>query len=148
MKVILLQEVKKLGKKGDIMEVAEGYARNFLLPKKLAAPATADTLNQLQQQKSAVADRQKRQLDEAKLLAAQLGQIEVKVSAKAGEGGKLFGAVTTKDIADAAKAQHGVELDRRKMESTDPINTLGPTSVVMKIHPEVTAEIKVLVSGE
>ena len=148
MKVILLQEVKKLGKKGEIMEVAEGYARNFLLPKKLAAPATADTLNQLQQQKSAAADRQKRQLEEAKLLAAQLGQIEVKVKAKAGEGGKLFGAVTTKDIADAAKAQHGVELDRRKMEITDPIKNLGQTSVVMKIHPEVTAEIKVQVIGE
>ena len=130
------------------MEVAEGYARNFLLPKKLAAPATADTLNQLQQQKSAAADRQKRQLEEAKLLAAQLGQIEVKVKAKAGEGGKLFGAVTTKDIADAAKAQHGVELDRRKMEITDPIKKLGQTSVVMKIHPEVTAEIKVQVIGE
>ncbi len=148
MKVILLQEVKKLGKKGEIMEVAEGYARNFLLPKKLAAPATADTLNQLQQQKSAAADRQKRQLEEAKLLAAQLGQIEVKVKAKAGEGGKLFGAVTTKDIADAAKIQHGVELDRRKMEITDPIKNLGQTSVVMKIHPEVTAEIKVQVIGE
>ncbi len=148
MKVILLQEVKKLGKKGEIMEVAEGYARNFLLPKKLAAPATADTLNQLQQQKSAAADRQKRQLEEAKLLAAQLGQIEVKVKAKAGEGGKLFGAVTTKDIADAAKIQHGVELDRRKMEITDPIKNLGQTTVVMKIHPEVTAEIKVQVIGE
>ena len=148
MKVILLQEVKKLGKKGEIMEVAEGYARNFLLPKKLAAPATADTLNQLQQQKSAAADRQKRLLEEAKLLAAQLGQIEVKVKAKAGEGGKLFGAVTTKDIADAANAQHGVELDRRKMEITDPIKNLGQTSVVMKIHPEVTAEIKVQVIGE
>ena len=148
MKVILLQEVKKLGKKGEIMEVAEGYARNFLLPKKLAAPATADTLNQLQQQKSAAADRQKRLLEEAKLLAAQLGQIEVKVKAKAGEGGKLFGAVTTKDIADAAKIQHGVELDRRKMEITDPIKNLGQTSVVMKIHPEVTAEIKVQVIGE
>ena len=148
MKFILLQEVKKLGKKGEIMEVAEGYARNFLLPKKLAAPATADTLNQLQQQKSAAADRQKRQLEEAKLLAAQLGQIEVKVKAKAGEGGKLFGAVTTKDIADAAKIQHGVELDRRKMEITDPIKNLGQTSVVMKIHPEVTAEIKVQVIGE
>mgnify|MGYP001807309487 CR=1 FL=1 len=116
MKVVLLQDVKKLGKKGEIMEVAEGYARNFLMPQKLVAQATKDTLNQLQQQKSAAADRQKRQLEEAKLLAAQLGAIDVKVVAKAGEGGRLFGAITTKDIADAAKAQHGVELDRRKME--------------------------------
>jgi large subunit ribosomal protein L9 len=86
-------------------------------------------------------------LEEARLLAAQLGKIEVKVLAKAGEGGKLFGAVTTKDIADAAKTQHGLELDRRKMEITEPIKNLGPTSVVMKIHPEVTAEIKVQVTG-
>ena len=148
MKVILLQDVKKLGKKGEIMEVAEGYARNFLLSKKMAAPATADTLNQLQQQKSAVSDRQKRQLEEAKLMATQLGKIEIKVLAKAGEGGKLFGAVTTKDIADAAKIQHGLELDRRKMEITEAIKNLGPSSVVMKIHPEVTAEIKVQVIGE
>jgi large subunit ribosomal protein L9 len=148
MKVVLLEEVKKLGKKGDVLEVAEGYARNFLLPKKLAAPATADTLNQLQQQKAAAADRQKRQLEEAKLLAAQLAKIEVKVAAKAGEGGKLFGAVTTKDIADAAKAQHGIELDRRKMEIPEPIKNMGPTTVVLKLHPEVTAEIKILVVGE
>lgn len=148
MKVILLQDVKKLGKKGDIMEVAEGYARNFLLPQKLSTHATADTLNQIQQQKTAAADRVKRLLDEARLLAAQLGKIEVKVPAKAGEGGKLFGAVTTKDIADAAKTQHGIELDRRKMEIVEPIKNLGPASVVMKIHPEVTAEIKVQVIGE
>ncbi|NMC32388.1 MAG: 50S ribosomal protein L9 [Veillonellaceae bacterium] len=148
MKVVLLEEVKKLGKKGDVLEVAEGYARNFLLPKKLAAPATADTLNQLQQQKAAAADRQKRQLEEARLLAAQLAKIEVKVAAKAGEGGKLFGAVTTKDIADAAKAQHGIELDRRKMEIPEPIKNMGPTTVVLKLHPEVTAEIKIQVVGE
>ena len=148
MKVVLLQEVKKLGKKGDILEVAEGYARNFLLPKKLAAPATADTLNQLQQQKAAVADRQKRQLEEAKLLASQLAKIEVKVAAKAGEGGKLFGAVTTKDVADAAKAQHGLELDRRTMDIPEPIKNLGPAAVVLKLHPEVTTEIKIQVVGE
>ncbi len=148
MKVILLQDVKKLGKKGEIMEVAEGYARNFLLPQKLAAQATSDTLNLLQQQKNAASDRQKRQLEEARLLATQLGKIEVKVPAKAGEGGKLFGAITTKDISDAAKAQHGIELDRRKMEIVVPIKNMGPASVVMKIHPEVTAEIKVLVIGE
>ena len=148
MKVVLLQEVKKLGKKGEILEVAEGYARNFLLPKKLAAAATADTLNQLQQQKAAAADRQKRQLEEAKLLASQLAKIEVKVAAKAGEGGKLFGAVTTKDVADAAKAQHGLELDRRKMDIPEPIKNLGPAAVVLKLHPEVTTEIKIQVVGE
>lgn len=147
MKVILLQEVKKLGKQGEIIEVAEGYARNFLLPKKLAAQATADTLNQLQQQKNAAADRQRRQLEEAKLLAAQLGKTEAKVAAKAGDGGKLFGAVTTKDVADALKAQYGIELDRRRMEIPEPIKNLGPALIVMKLHPEVSTEIKIQVVG-
>ena len=95
-----------------------------------------------------MADRQKRQLEEAKLLASQLAKIEVKVAAKAGEGGKLFGAVTTKDVADAAKAQHGLELDRRKMDIPEPIKNLGPAAVVLKLHPEVTTEIKIQVVGE
>lgn len=148
MKVVLLQDVKKLGKKGDVLEVAEGYARNFLMPQKLAGQATKDTLNQLQQQKTATADRQKRQTEEAKLLAAQLAAIEIKIVAKAGEGGRLFGAITTKDVADAAKVQHGVELDRRKMEFSDPIKNLGGAHVFIKIHPEVTATIKIQVIGE
>ena len=148
MKVILLQDVKKLGKKGEILEVAEGYARNFLIPKKHAAQATADTLNQLQQQKSAAENRQQRLLDEAKLLASQLEKIEVKVLAKAGEGGRLFGAITAKDITDAAKIQHGIELDRRKLEMPDPIKNLGSFVVNMKTHPEVTAKIQVKVMGE
>ncbi len=148
MKVVLLQDVKKLGKKGEILEVAEGYARNFLIPQKLVAQATNDTLNQMQQQKNAAADRQKRQLEEARLMAAQLGKIEICVVTKAGEGGKLFGAITTKDIADAAKIQHAIELDRRKMEIAEPIKSLGSAVVVMKLHPEVSAEIKVKVIGE
>ena len=148
MKVVLVQDVKKLGKKGDVLEVAEGYARNFLIPQKLVAQATNDTLNQLQQQKIAVVDRQKRQMEEAKLLAAQLGKIEITIITKSGEGGKLFGAITTKDIVDSAKAQHGIELDRRKIEITEPIKSLGSVSVFMKLHPEVVADIKVKVIGE
>ena len=148
MKVILTDDVAGVGDIGETVKVKPGYARNFLMPQKLAAQATKDTLNQLQQQKSAAADRQKRQLEEAKLMAAQLATIEVKVVAKAGEGGRLFGAITTKDVADAAKAQHGVELDRRKMEFADPVKNLGSASVVIKIHPEVTAEIKIQVIGE
>ena len=148
MKVILLQDVKKLGQKGEILEVAEGYARNFLLPQKLVAHATADTLNQLQLQKTAQANRRQRQLDEAKLLAAQLGKVEVKVKAKAGEGGKLFGAITSKDIADGVKSQYGIELDRRKIEIPDAIKNLGQTTVIIKINPEVSAEIRVQVIGE
>ena len=112
------------------------------------APATADTINQLKQQKIVAAERQTRQLEEAKLLASQLAKVEIQVKAKSGEGGKLFGAITSKDIADAAKAQYQLELDRRKIEIPDAIKNLGPTKVIMKIHPEVSTEIRVQVVGE
>lgn len=148
MKVILIQDVKKLGKKGDILEVAEGYARNFLLPQKLATAATNNNLNQIQQQKAAEADRTKRQLEEAKLLAAQIAKITVTVAAKAGEGGRLFGAVTTKDIADAVKAQHKLEIDRRKIEITEPIKNLGPHTASLKLHPEISVDLQLNITGE
>lgn len=148
MKVILIQDVKKLGKKGDILEVAEGYARNFLLPQKLATAATNTNLNQIQQQKTAEADRARRQLDEARLLAAQIAKITVTVTAKAGEGGRLFGAVTTKDIADAMKAQHKLEIDRRKIEINDPIKNLGPHTASLKLHPEISVDLQLNITGE
>ena len=148
MKVILLQDVKKVGKKGEIVEVSEGYGRNFLLPRKAAAPATAENMNVAKAKAGSQARKEAMAADEAKLMAAQLEKVQVTIKVKIGEGGKLFGAVTTKDITDAAKAQHGIELDRRKMDITEPIKNLGPASVVMKIHPEVTTEIKVQVIGE
>ena len=148
MKVILIQDVKKLGKKGDILEVAEGYARNFLLPQKLATAATNSNLNQIKQQKTAEADRTKRLLEEARLFAAQIAKITVKVTAKAGEGGRLFGAVTTKDIADAMKQQHNLEIDRRKIEINDPIKNLGPHVACIKLHPEVSVELQLNITGE
>jgi ribosomal protein L9 len=134
---------KKLGKKGDFWR-SRGVRRNFVA-KKLAAPATR-YLNSCS--KEAAAATAETATGRGQAVAAQLAKIEVKVAAKAGEGGKLFGAVTTKDIADAAKAQHGIELDRRKMEIPEAIKNMGPTTVVLKLHPEVTAEIKILVVGE
>lgn len=143
MKVILQEEVKKLGKKGDVIEVSEGYARNFLLPKKLAVEATAVNINSINQQKASEARKQQQAIDEAKLMAAQLGKLEVTIAVKTGEGGKLFGSVTGKDIADALAAQHKIELDKRKIEIKDAIKGLGTYPVVIKVHPEITSRIQV-----
>ena len=148
MKVILQQEVKKLGKKGDVLEVSEGYARNYLLPQKLAIPATAGNVNAAQQQKESEARKIKRLLDEAKLHAAQIAKLKVTVAVKTGEGGKLFGSVTSKDIADALKAQHGVDLDKRKIEIKDAIKNLGTYPVTIKLHPEVSTQIEVTVTAQ
>jgi large subunit ribosomal protein L9 len=143
MKVILQEEVKKLGKKGDVIEVSEGYARNFLLPKKLAVEATATNVNSITQQKASEARKQQRAIDEAKLMAAQLSKLEVTIAVKTGEGGKLFGAVTVKDIADALNAQHKIELDKRKLELKEAIKATGTYPVTIKVHPEITSRIQV-----
>ncbi|EAX47329.1 ribosomal protein L9 [Thermosinus carboxydivorans Nor1] len=148
MKVILVQEVKKLGKKGDIIEVSEGYARNYLLPHKLAVAATDANVNAFKQQKEAEARRQQRQLDEARLLASQLAKLSVKVAVKTGEGGKLFGSVTGKDIADALAAQHGLEIDKRKIELKEAIKALGTYPVTIRVHPEVSCQIQVQVTAQ
>lgn len=146
MKVILQEEVKKVGKKGDIIEVSEGYARNFLLPRKLAIIATDANVNTVNQQKAAEARKQQRAQDEAKVLASQISKVAVTVKVKTGEGGKVFGSVTAKDIADALAAQ-GVELDKRKIEIKDAIKSLGVYPVTVRIHPEITAQIQVHVVG-
>lgn len=147
MKLILQQEVKKLGKKGDVIEVSEGYARNFLLPQKLAIPATNNNVNTMKQQKAAEMHKQQRQTDEAKLMASQLAKLSVKLAVKTGEGGKMFGSVTAKDIADAMNAQHGIELDKRKIELKEAIKALGTYSVTIKVHPEISCQIEVNIIG-
>jgi len=144
-KVILLEEVKKLGKKGEVVEVAEGYARNYLLPRKLAVPATSDAINTIKQQQAAEARKAQRQLEEAKMLAAQLAKLTVTIPVKTGEGGKLFGSVTAKDIADALAAQHKFEIDKRKIELKEAIKAVGSYTVTLKIHPEVAAQLEVKV---
>ena len=148
MKVILQQEVKKLGKKGDILEVSEGYARNFLLPQKLAIEATAGNVNAVKQQKAAQVQKEQRANDEAKVLASQLTKVSVTSPVKTGEGGKVFGSVTAKDIADALQNQYKIEIDKRKIELKDAIKSLGSYSVTVRVHPEITGKIEVnVVSG-
>lgn len=147
MKVILLQEVKKLGAKGDVIEVSEGYARNFLLPKKLADIANSTNVNNAAQKKASEARKHQQAIDEAKVMAAQLGKVEVSIPVKTGEGGKLFGSVTSKDIADALAAQHGISLDKRKIELKEAVKAVGTYPVTVRVHPEISTQIKVHIKG-
>mgnify|MGYP003589630407 CR=1 FL=1 len=143
MKVILQQEVKKLGKKGDILEVSEGYARNYLIPQKLAIEATAATINTVKQQKAANEIKEQRANDEARVLASQLAKISVKMPLKVGEGGKVFGSITAKDIAEAIQKQYDLTIDRRKIELKEAIKSLGAVNVTVRVHPEITGTIEV-----
>lgn len=147
MKVILLQEVKKLGKQGDVIEVSEGYARNFLLPKKLADVATSTNINNATLKKASEARKQQQAIDEAKVMAAQLSKVEVTISVKIGEGGKLFGSVTSKDVADALLAQHKLEIDKRKIELKEAVKAVGTYQVTVRVHPEISTQIKLHIKG-
>jgi large subunit ribosomal protein L9 len=147
MEIILTQDVKALGKKGEIVKVNDGYARNFILPKKLGMEATKQNLYELNMQKAAEEKRQKEILEEAKSFAKKLEELTVKVSIKAGEGGKTFGSVSTKEIAEAAKKQFNLDLDKKKLQLSDPIKNAGSYTVPVKLHPQVTAEMKVKVEA-
>ena len=146
MKVILLEDVKALGKKGDMVEVNNGYARNFILPKKLGVEATGKNINDLKLQKAHQDKVAAEQLAAAQALAAELSEKSVEVKMKVGEGGKTFGAISTKEIAAAAKEQLDMELDKKKISVDDPIRSLGVHNVKIKLHPKVTATLKVKVS--
>lgn len=148
MKLILLQDVKNLGKKGDIVETAEGYGRNFLLPRKLAKEATAANLNQAKADKATAAHRAAQAKDEAVVLGAQIEKLAVRIRARMGENGKMFGSVTSKDVAEALVKQTGLDIDRRKIELKSAVKGLGEYAAVAKLHPEVTASFKVLVEAE
>jgi len=143
MKVILLEDVKSLGKKGETVNVNDGYARNFIFPKKLGVEATNKNINDLKLQKAHEEKVAKEIYEEAKALAAEIGEKSVTLTIKSGEGGRTFGSVSTKEIAKAAKDQLGLDIDKKKMQLTDPIRTLGTTIVPIKIHPKVVAELKV-----
>lgn len=145
MKVILLEDVKSLGKKGQLVDVSDGYARNFILSKKKGIEATAKNMNDLKLQKAHEDKLAAQRLEEAKLFAAEIAKAEVVLELKVGEGGKLFGAVSSKEIAQAAKEQLNMELDKKKLVLPNPIKTVGSTSVSVKLHPQVTAELKVVV---
>lgn len=146
MKVILLEDVKALGKKGDMVEVNNGYARNFILPKKLGVEATGKNINDLKLQKAHQDKVAAEQLAAAQALAAELSEKSVEVKMKVGEGGKTFGAISTKEIAAAAKEQLDMELDKKKISVDEPIRSLGVHNVKIKLHPKVTATLKVKVS--
>ena len=146
MKVILQQDVKGTGKKGEVIEVSEGYGRNFLLPKKLAVLANAQNVNLAKQKAGSAAHRKAQEADEAKLLASQLAKAEVTVSVKVGEGGKLFGSVSGKDVSEALKKEHGVEIDKRKISISQEVSGVGDYEAVIKLHPEATAKVLVHVT--
>ena len=146
MKVILQQDVKSVGKKGEVIEVSEGYGRNFLLPKKLAVPANAQNMNLAKQKAGSAAHKKAQEADEAKLLAAQLAKAEVTIPVKVGEGGKLFGSVSGKDVADALKATHGVEIDKRKISLPQEVTGVGDYEAVIRLHPEASAKVAVHVT--
>ncbi len=147
MKVILLTDVKGQGKKGEVKNVSEGYARNFLFPRKLALEASEGAIQQLKSQQDAVVRKEAQELESAKKLAESLKNVTVVLYAHPGDGGKLFGAITSKHIADALK-ELGFDLDKRKIQLGDPIKTLGEYRVHIKLHPDVTAEILVSIKAE
>ena len=145
MKIILLQDVKALGKKGETVDVSDGYARNCILPKKLGVEANAKNMNDLKLQKAHEEKVAKEQLEEAKALAEKMAEMEVILSIKSGKDGRTFGSVSTKEIAVALKEQHGLAIDKKKLVLDEPIRTVGTTIVGVKLHREETAKINVRV---
>lgn len=145
MKVILLQDVKPLGKKDQIVDINDGYARNFVIPKKLGIEATPANLNSLKLQKANEAKIAQEKLEEAKKNAEDLSKITVVVKIKGGEGGKVFGSVSSKEIAEEAKKQFGVDIDKKKIVLEEPIKAFGTFEFSVKLHPEVTAKMRVKV---
>ena len=145
MKVILLQDVKSQGKKDQIIEVSDGYARNFLFPKKLAAEATADVINSRKIADAAAKRRADLEKKAALELKAQLEKLIVELKAKAGTGGRLFGSVTTKEIADALKAQHKIDIEKNKFSIENPIKAFGTYEVKVKLYPEISGIVNVKV---
>ena len=146
MQVILLEDVKKLGKKGEIVEISDGYARNFVLPKKLGVETNSKNRNDLKLQKANADKIAKEQLEAARELAGALETKEVALKMKSGEGGKAFGSISSKEIAQAAKEQCGLELDKKKIQLPEPIKALGVYEVSVKLHPKVTGKLKVKVT--
>ena len=145
MKVILLEDVKSLGKKGEIVNVSDGYARNFVLPKKLGVEANAQNQNTLKQQKKREEKEAQEKLEQAKELAAVLEQKQIIVAMKKGEGDRVFGSISAKEIAEAPKTQHGLELDKKKIQMEEPIRSFGTHEVPIRLHTQVTGRLYVVV---
>nr|WP_325190652.1 50S ribosomal protein L9 [uncultured Selenomonas sp.] len=147
MKVILQTDIKNIGKKGEIVEVADGYGRNFLLPKKLALPASSENMNVAKAQAGAKARRDAMAEDEARLMAAQLEKVTVEIPVRIGENGRLFGAVTGKDVAEALKKKN-IDIDRRKISIQGEVTGEGLYEAVVKVHPQITTTIQIHVRKE
>lgn len=145
MKVILLEDVKSVGKKGEIVNASEGYAKNFLIPRKLGVEANASNLNDIKLKKQSEDKRKAEELAAAKELKAELEEKTVKIAVKTGDNGKLFGSVTNKEIAVALEEQAGIKVDKKKIVLDDQIKMVGEKTVVIKIHPQVSAELKVAI---
>ncbi|WP_138494338.1 50S ribosomal protein L9 [Paenibacillus pinistramenti] len=148
MKVIFLKDMKGQGKKGEIKEVSEGYAQNFLLPRGIVKPATDGNVKSQEMQSQSEQKRKAQEKEEAIALGKKLEETTVNLKAKAGEGGRLFGAITSKQVAEALEKEHGIKIDKRKIEMHDPIRTLGVTQVPVKLHPDVKSAMKVHVVEE
>jgi large subunit ribosomal protein L9 len=142
MKLVLLQDVKNIGKKGALVDVADGYARNFLLPKKLATPATEGVMRSLDKEAADLKAKKLREKEQAQELADSLEAKPVTIAVRVGENGKLFGAITSSDIVDAVKKQFNHALDKKTVQLKDPLKTLGEHVVPAKIHPDVTAKLR------
>lgn len=147
MKVILLKDVKNLGKKGDVVNASDGYARNFLFPRSLAKEATENSMYELNQKKESERRKKLAEIQEAQKLAEKLKNKEVKITVKAGENGKLFGSITSKDVADALNLQYKLSVDRKKVV-IDTIRQLGAYDAEIKLYPEVSTKIKVMVAAQ
>ncbi|MGD6804599.1 50S ribosomal protein L9 [Rossellomorea vietnamensis] len=148
MKVIFLKDVKGKGKKGEVKNVADGYAHNFLIKQGLAVEATNSSVSQLEGQKNKEKKQAQEELEDAKKLKVTLEELTVEMTAKSGEGGRLFGSITSKQIADQLKKTHKIKVDKRKIEMNDAIRSLGFTNVPVKLHQDVTATLKVHVTEE
>ena len=148
MKVILLEDVKSLGKKGDVVDVSDGYAKNYLIPRKMVKPATEGAVNDAKEKQRAQAEKQARELKLAQEAAAALSGTEVVVRVKIGDNGKLFGAVSTKDISEALKAQKQIDVDKKKLELPETVKFQGKYKCIARIYPRVTAEFTVSVLPE
>lgn len=145
MKVILLQDIKNIGKYGQVKDVKDGYARNLLIPKGMAKEATESNLQDLKRQKEILAAKEAEEFKSAQELEKKIGLLKINVKTKGGEGGRLFGSITSKDIAENLMEQHKIEIDKRKIALDNPIKQTGEHTVEVKLHPEIIAKLKVVV---
>lgn len=146
MKVILLQDIRGKGKKGQMIEASDGYARNYLLPRKMAIEATADNINTMKMNDKAKAEQMAREKAQAQEFADKLKEITVEITAKSGNGGRLFGSITSAEVSEALKAQHGIAIDKKKIVQDEPIKSFGTFTLKAKLGYEITANISVHVS--